>query len=142
MRMYVSWDAMKTSAQSHFERTSWWSHAVVLTVFLAALASVIAMNAERLFAASLFKQLAVAFAVLVLLTWPRYIFGELIGEIVRECTRARCPKCQGPAKANLESDTPHYLCQSCGHQEPIDIPSRKHPYDFSGGHDGLGGGGG
>jgi hypothetical protein len=35
-----------------------------------------------------------------------------------------------------------YICQSCGHQEPIKVPVILSRFNFSGGHDGAGGGGG
>jgi hypothetical protein len=134
---------MKSLPQSHFDRTGWWSHGLVWLAFLAGLGFVLALNAERLVAASNVAKGAIAFAVLIVLAWPRHILGGLVCEIVRECTRARCPKCGGPAKAYLDPDqAPSYICQSCGHQVPIKVPVISSRFDFSGGHDGGGGGGG
>jgi hypothetical protein len=134
---------MKSSPQRHFERTALWSHVIVLLLFLAGLGVILGLNAGRLYAANPGVKGAVALAVLMVLAWPRHVMGELICEIVRECTRARCPKCQGPAKANLDPDQPpSYICQACGHQEPIKVPVSSSRFDFSGGHDGAGGGGG
>lgn len=140
--------AMNVSPQQHFDRTGWYARASVMSVILVAVGVAVALNAERRYAASLVAKSAIAFAAR-LLAWPGAIFGELVAEILRECTTARCTKCSGKPKAfaiavppiDATAPKPHYACQTCGHVDPIILPKVGYSFEFNNSNGGLGGGG-